>query len=129
MRNAAQIVLGVLLCFMTACDRDDPIDKIVATARKDSRFGGGMFFPIKVSENTTPLDVAAKTLGESSTNLVILSEKRVEIAVDNQETIAPGTTSYRALFVTTKQSGDKVVLMRFDKRMRWWWSRAYDVKP
>lgn len=120
--------LVILVGLVLACSPNDPIDKIVAAARKDPSFGSGMFTPIIAPENTLPLNVAAIALGESTTNLLVLEAKQVVIGVDNQEIIAPGTTSYTALLVRTRYRGDKVVLMQFDKRMRDWWWRVYDDK-
>ena len=127
MNNTTRIVAAASICIITSCAPTDPIDKVVTSAREDPRFGSGMYSPIKASETAPPLDVAAIALGKPTNDIVVLEVKQVQIAVDNQEKIAPGTTSYCALLVRTRYEEKKVVLVQYNNKLREWWTRIYDL--
>ena len=86
-----------------------------------------MYAPISLPEATAPLQVAAVALGQSPTNIVILSMRQVRIGYKKGPKAVAGDSAYTALLIRIKSGHEVVLLLQYQKYFKRprWWSRAY----
>jgi|ERR1035441_5026035 hypothetical protein len=129
MREHILVFLSIIA--LVGCKPKDPIDRVVAETSANPHFGNGMFSPILLPATASPIEVAAKALGYSTTNFTVSEVRHVHISYHHQEdSISPDITSYTAVLVPFG-SGQRVILLKYRKSSLhspgFWWSCKYDL--
>ncbi|MEI7732724.1 MAG: hypothetical protein WCO56_24340 [Verrucomicrobiota bacterium] len=117
------------LCLVAAfgCTPTDPIDQVVKMESKNPGFRRGMYFRGFRTTNQLSLEVvAAKAVGASLTNIVLLEKRQVFIPMKGFEHV-PGINDYTAVLL---KNGSKriVLLLQNNPGSQSWSYRSYKAE-